>query len=155
MADSTESTNRHIGHVRKAIHHFCHLMDVRAEFHDMSKFTPTEKGPLDELMTIIERDGPAPHGTDEARRRTAMLGEMITHHHANNDHHPEFHLERGISGMTLMSLVEMFCDWRAANVDRDAGEPMNLSYSIDKYKIDPMLADILRNTAADLGWAVK
>ncbi|AZO29312.1 DUF5662 family protein [Mesorhizobium sp. M1B.F.Ca.ET.045.04.1.1] len=155
MVDSTESILNHIALVRASIHQFCDLMDARAEVHDASKFTPTEKGPLDALLTLIEKEGPAPYGSDEARRRTAMLGDMITHHYANNDHHPEAHIGRGMAGMTLMSLVEMFCDWRAANVERDGGEPMNLSYSVKKYGIPPMLADILRNTASELGWAWK
>ncbi|MER9768982.1 DUF5662 family protein [Mesorhizobium sp. M0189] len=153
MADSTQATRFHIEKVASSIGDFCRRMYWRASVHDASKFTPVEKGPLDALKAIIEADGPAPHGTDEARRRTAMLSEMLVHHYANNDHHIEHYGDEGIAGMSLLSLTEMFCDWRAANLDRDAGEPMNLSY--EKYKIEPSLAQILRNTAAELGWAVK
>lgn len=161
MADSTPITLAHINRVRELIGMFCGKMSLRAEVHDASKFDPVELGPLDEMQRLIDEEGPAPYGTDEYRRRTGLLGPMLAHHYQHNSHHPE-HYEfeyggqwlNGVSGMDLIDLVEMFLDWKAAS-ERGAESAMNLSYSIEKYKIDPMLASILRNTAERLGWAVK
>lgn len=87
---------------------------------------------------------------------------MVDHHRRNNSHHPEFwEFENGgdcmdgINGMDLFDLVEMFFDWRAANLDRDAGAPMSLSFSCEKYKITGPLRHILFNTAERLGYQVK
>lgn len=153
MTDSAPVTKAHIWRVRELILEFSGYMDRRAENHDKSKFDTIEKGPLDEMQRLIADEGPAPYGSDEYRRRTAMLGPMLEHHYALNSHHPE-HYKDGMYGMDLMDLVEMFCDWKAAS-ERGEESAMNLSYSIEKYQIDPMLASILRNTAERLGWMVK
>ncbi|RWP29888.1 DUF5662 family protein [Mesorhizobium sp.] len=162
MSTAVEATRKHIAQVRQLLGMFAAEMIRRGDVHDASKFDPIEMGPLEAMQEIIDRDGPALPGSEEYKRRTDMLGPMIAHHRMANSHHPEFYefeyggdCMNGVNGMDLFDLVEMFFDWRAANLDRDAGAPMSLSYSIEKYKIDPMLASILRNTAERLGYAVK
>jgi hypothetical protein len=153
MSDSAPVTLKHIARVRELLNDFAAEINRRGEVHDASKFDPIEKGPLDEMQRLIDAEGPAPFGTNEYRRRTALLGPMLEHHYKNNSHHPE-HYSDGIAGMDLFDLVEMFFDWKAAS-ERGQESAINLSYSIDKWKIDPMLASILRNTAARLGYAIK
>ncbi len=75
---------------------------------------------------------------------------MLAHHYANNSHHPE-HYPDGVAGMDLFDLVEMFFDWKAAS-ERGQEPAMNLTVACERYKIDPMLAAILRNTADRLGY---
>lgn len=153
MSDSAPVTAAHIARVRELLFEFTTAMNKRAADHDLSKFDPIEKGPLDEMQRLIDAEGPAPFGTDEYRHRTALLGPMLAHHYANNSHHPE-HYANGVAGMDLFDLVEMFFDWKAAS-ERGQESSMNLSYSIEKWSIDPMLAAILRNTAERLGFAVR
>lgn len=153
MSDSAPVTLKHIARVCELLNEFATEINRRGEVHDASKFDPVEKGPLDEMQRLIDAEGPAPFGTDEYRRRTALLGPMLAHHYANNSHHPE-HYENGIAGMDLFDLVEMFFDWKAAS-ERGQESALNLSYSIEKWKIDPMLASILRNTATRLGYQIK
>lgn len=153
MADSAPVTSAHIARVRELLGDFAKEIERRASVHDASKFDPIEKGPLDEMQRLIDEEGPAPFGTDEYRRRTALLGPMLKHHYENNSHHPE-HYENGIAGMDLFDLVEMFFDWKAAS-ERGAESSMNLNYCIEKWSIDPMLASILKNTADRLGYAVR
>lgn len=151
---SVKETVEHIKEVQIAMEMIVTDLTARSIDHDKSKFDPIEKGPLDAVALLILSEGRAPYGTDEYKRRTEMLRPMLDHHYAVNDHHPE-HYENGIAGMSLMSLVEMFADWRAANIQRDNGAPMNLSFSIERLKIEPQLAEILRNTARQLGWDFK
>ena len=158
--ESVPHTNRHISLVRDLLYQFAVDVAARGDVHDKSKFDPVEQGPLDELQRLTDAEGPAAYGTPEYERRKTLLAPMIAHHHAVNSHHPEFYRPghpdgTGIAGMDLLDLVEMFLDWRAANVDRDGGAPMNLSYSIQKHGIPPMLESIFRNTAKRHGWAVK
>ena len=38
----------------------------------------------------------------------------LDHHYARNRHHPEHWPTNGIRDMSLVDLIEMFCDWKAA-----------------------------------------
>lgn len=154
MNESVPVTLHHIARVRELLAGVAIEMIRRGNVHDASKFDPIEQNPLDEMQRLIEAEGPAPYGSYEYRRRTALLGPMLAHHHAKNSHHAE-HYPDGVAGMDLFDLVEMFCDWRAANLERDGGAPMNLSYSVEKLGIPPMLESILTNTANRLGWEIR
>lgn len=145
-SDSTEDTKKHIQDVRDRMGWVVEDLDFRAGHHDESKFDPEEKVHLDRMKFLTDTEGQVAYGTSEYKARVAILGPMLEHHYANNDHHPE-HFKEGIAGMNLMSLTEMFCDWAAASSARDPDATMNLTYSIEKYQIPPMLASILRNTA--------
>ena len=154
MADSGPITIAHIARVSELLAGFCDELRRRGDVHDASKFDPVEKGPLDELQETIEREGHIPYGTEEYRRRIEPLGPMLEHHYAANSHHPEHYGAKGIAGMDLFDLVEMFVDWKAAS-ERGEESTINLSYAIERYAIEPQLASILRNTADRLGWASR
>lgn len=153
MSDSRPITEKHIDRVAELLGEFSGMLRHRAEIHDQSKFDPIEKGPLDEMQRIIDTEGQVSYGSDEYKRRTGLLGPMLRHHYANNSHHPE-HYGAGVAGMDLLDLVEMFFDWKAAS-ERGEESAMGLSFTVEKYKIDPMLESILRNTAGRLGYVVK
>ena len=150
MADANRITQEHINRVASLIDEFVAQLEDRADNHDESKFLPIEAGPLQEMQDLIDKEGPAPYGTEEYRRRTALLGPMLEHHYKNNRHHPE-HFPNGMKGMTLVDVVEMLCDWKAAS-ERGGESRINLSYSAQKYGIDPMMLSILQNTCNDFGW---
>lgn len=143
-------THKHIARVRQLLGEFAIEMIKRGDRHDASKFEPVELEPLQRMQDLIDREGHAQFGTDEYKRRTDMLGDMIVHHRANNSHHPE-HYPRGVAGMDLFDLVEMFYDWKAAS-ERAESSRMNLEAACDKYEIDGLLRSILFNTARRLGY---
>jgi hypothetical protein len=143
-------TINHVHRVKALLDGFRDELQLRGDRHDLSKLDPVEAGPLQTMQDLIDTEGQAPFGSDEYRRRTALLGPMLAHHYANNSHHPE-HYPDGVAGMDLFDIVEMFADWKAAS-ERGHDSQMGLSYCIEKYAIPPMLASILRNTADRLGW---
>lgn len=151
-------TRRHIARVSELLGEFAIEMIRRSSAHDKSKFDPIELEPLARMQAVIDTEGPAQFGTDEYKRRTDMLGPMITNHRHNNSHHPEFYefeyggdCLNGINGMNLFDLVEMFFDWKAAS-ERGEDVCMRLGAACDKYKIDGPLREILYNTARKLGY---
>jgi hypothetical protein len=77
---------------------------------------------------------------------------VIEHHYAANDHHPE-HYPNGIAGMSLLSLIEMLADWKAAG-ERTREGSMRQSLEVNRRRFGPddMLYGILENTARELGW---
>ena len=158
MTDTPKSsahfaTIQHIERVRDLLCHAANEFRRRGQCHDASKFDPQEMGPLQRMQDLIDAEGPAPYGSDEYKRRTALLGPMLEHHYALNSHHPE-HYSNGVAGMDLFDLVEMFFDWKAAS-ERNQDAAMNLSYSAQKYEMPPMLLAILENTADRLGYHRK
>lgn len=107
-------TRKHIMRVTELLSMAATTLLNRGAVHDQSKFDPIELEPLQEMQDLIDAEGQAPFGSVEYGRRTALLGDMIKHHHANNSHHPE-HYENGVNDMDLFDLVEMFFDWKAAS----------------------------------------
>jgi hypothetical protein len=89
MPTANEVTQAHINRVAELIGEVNSELTYRAIYHDQSKFDPIEAGPLQEMQDLIDKEGQAPFGTDEYRRRTALLGPMLEHHYAKNRHHPE------------------------------------------------------------------
>lgn len=145
-----EVTAKHIYRVRELLSWFADDLNRRGQHHDKSKFDPVESGPLNEMQAIIDREGQAPYGSDEYKRRTALLGPMLAHHYANNSHHPE-HYPNGVDGMDLLDLVEMFFDWKAAS-ERGEESAMNLSAACARFKVSDQLASIFKNSADRMGF---
>lgn len=143
-------THEHIARVRQLLGEFAIEMIRRGDRHDKSKFDPVELEPLQRMQDLIDKEGPAKFGTSEYKRRTDLLGEMITHHRANNSHHPE-HYANGVAGMDLFDIVEMFFDWKAAS-ERGGDTQMNLEAACNKYGVAEPLKSIMFNTAERLGY---
>lgn len=54
----------------------------------------------------------------------------------------------GICGMTLLDLIEMFCDWKAASErHNDGGIMRSIKVNTDRFQLSPQLVRILENTA--------
>lgn len=143
-------TMRHIARVQQLMNHFAERLVELGRQHDKSKYSPEELGPLTEMQTIIDREGQAPYGSEEYKRRTAILGPMLEHHYANNPHHPEHH-KNGINDMDLFNVVEMFLDWKAAS-ERGEEPAMNLTTACERFQVSPQLQSIFQNTADRLGF---
>lgn len=75
----------------------------------------------------------------------------LDHHYANNRHHPE-HYKNGVNDMTLVDLIEMFCDWYASTKRHADG---NIRKSIEanriRFGMSDQLAKIFDNTISEFG----
>lgn len=147
--DSTKDTNAHIAEVRIGLNKVCANLLNRGLEHDRSKLQEPEKEAFDRATTQLRG---LTYGSPEYAAALEGLGVALEHHYSANSHHPQ-HYENGIEGMSLLDIVEMFCDWAAAVKRHDDGD---LGKSIDinekRFNISPQLAQILRNTQKELGW---
>ena len=76
------------------------------------------------------------------------LAKALEHHYAHNAHHPE-HYPNGINGMTLVDLLEMLVDWKAATLRHADGDIWrSLKINQERFDIGPQLQQILHNTVA-------
>jgi hypothetical protein len=149
MPDSTKDTQEHIDKVRVRIAEFMFALNDRADAHDRSKFVEPEKSGFDVLTAKLAE---LRYGTDEYRAALSEGKSTIEHHYAVNSHHPE-HWPNGIAGMSLLDIVEMFCDWKAASERmKQGGIAASLVHNKERFGISDQLASILENTVRELGW---
>lgn len=149
MPDSTQDTIEHINKVRVRIAEFSSELAGRALHHDASKLVEPEKSGFDVLSAKLAE---LEYGTDAYRAALAEGKPTIEHHYYVNDHHPE-HWPNGINDMSLLSIVEMLCDWKAASERTKQGSiAASLAHNRMRFQIDDQLARILENTVRELGW---
>jgi len=149
MNDSTNDTLDHINKVQVRIAEVQANLDTRAAVHDRSKLEDPEKSGYDQ-MTVNLKD--VVYGSDDYRAALAAAKPVIDHHYAVNTHHPE-HYRNGVSGMSLLDVLEMLCDWKAASERTKQGSiAQSLAHNKVRFDISDQLAAILENTVRELGW---
>jgi hypothetical protein len=147
--DSTADTLDHINKVQARIYEVMDNLTIRAQNHDASKLLEPEKSGYDTL-TIKLKD--VVYGSDDYKAALVEAKPTIEHHYQVNDHHPE-HWSNGINDMSLLSIVEMLCDWKGASERTKQGSiAQSLEHNAKRFGIDPQLARILENTVKLLGW---
>jgi hypothetical protein len=81
------------------------------------------------------------------------MGDGLKHHYAHNRHHPEFFGEDGVDGMTLVDVIEMLADWKAATEHHDDGDlAKSREIQQERFGLCDQLVAILSNTAKHFGW---
>lgn len=150
MADSRLETEAHINAVRELLYQVVAKLHERAQVHDASKLEEPEKSAFDRAAGELSS---LKYGSKEYKAALAKLGPALAHHYIANSHHPE-HYKKGIRGMSLLDLLEMLADWRAATKRMKDGGSMaaSLKHNKRRFKIPQALQDILDNTAIELGW---
>lgn len=147
--DSTQDTIEHIQKVQARVHECANNLIVRAAHHDESKLHEPEKPGFDKITTQLRE---LTYGSDEYKAALLENQPTIDHHYAHNSHHPE-HYENGIAGMSLLDLIEMVCDWKAASERTKQGSIVqSLPINRDRFGISDQLFAILENTVKELGW---
>lgn len=148
MTDSQRDTKEHIDKVRKNLSAAVNNLSKRAVAHDASKLQEPELSGYEGLSQALKG---LTYGTPEHRAAFAPFKEVIQHHYASNSHHPE-HWPNGIYNMSLLDIIEMLSDWKAAN-DRNHGDfQKSIEVSIARFQIEPQLCSVLIQTARELGW---
>jgi hypothetical protein len=179
MNDSIQETQAHIRRVRELLYGVRVRLRKRADVHDASKLEEPEKSGFDEVTGAL---GGLAYGSPEYKVQLEKLKPVLDHHYAHNSHHPEHYgkwvciicfkefprefnshcdmcgnghlvFEPRISGMSLLDLVEMFCDWKAAT-ERHADGSIVKSIQVNKerFRISDQLVSVLENTRKEMGW---
>lgn len=140
---TNDATREHIALVGKNIHTLVRELLTRAENHDATKLKTPEVEAFTEVTPLLAA---STYGSPEYDAFKKQLGEALTHHYANNRHHPE-HFKRGMHDMNLVDLLELFCDWAASCKRHNDG---NLHKSIEinakRFDMPPMLVSIFENS---------
>ncbi len=154
--DSRPETQAHIDRVRYFLQRAVLNLGVRGDVHDASKLVAPE---LEAFDIATPKLAGLEYGSEEYKQSLRDLGPALQHHFKANDHHPE-HYENGVCGMSLMAMIEMLCDWRAASerVKQRTDDPekvktfeSGLAFNQQRFGYSDELAGILLNTARELG----
>lgn len=147
--DSTQDTLDHISRVGELIGNVVHNLSLRRFNHDQTKLEDPEKALFDEYTPKLKD---SEYGSDEYKQFLSELKPALDHHYAAYDHHPE-HFPNGVNDMSLMAIIEMLCDWKAAGERHATGSlRKSLDLNRERFGIDHQLFAILENTARELGW---
>jgi hypothetical protein len=153
MNTQEELEQHHIKETKKHIlrvQHFLSLvikeLEKRGEAHDQSKLQSPE-------VEVFAKETPhikgLQFGTQEYEDCKKRMVVALDHHYANNSHHPEYYCSEEMSGMCLIDLIEMFCDWRAATERHKNGDiKKSIEIQGEKYQIPEMLKRMMHNTVS-------
>jgi hypothetical protein len=148
--DSTVDTTLHINRVRFLLGLCAIRLLERGSRHDASKLEQPEKAIFDSVgnrLAVITYEG------EEYKQSLTDLKVALEHHYVQNTHHPE-HYPNGVDGMSLLDLIEMLMDWKAASERHPGG--MNIACSLDlssqRFSVGEQRKQILLNTAKEIGW---
>lgn len=169
-------------HILKVQQHMAAVMGNlldRANVHDQSKYSPEEIG----LVVGKPAFDKYEYMSKEERAALAAVKDSLAHHYAHNSHHPEYHRRYecggcfaeyaadmngrkcavcwydiseqadGIQGMSLIDLIEMCCDWKAAGEMSPNGDfAKSIEYNRERFNLSPEMVKILENTGREMGW---
>lgn len=150
--DSSTDTLNHIRLVQAYMACGINVLLERMREHDLSKLESPEKDFFDKYTPRLAT---LEFGTKAYSDNIHDMKPALEHHYANNSHHPQYYGEKGISGMNLFDLFEMFFDWKASS-ERGVGGDIMKSIQINRtrkaFNMSDQVAEILTNTAKFLGY---
>jgi hypothetical protein len=137
-------TKQHIANVQAFAQIFIDALRERAVNHDTSKLHDPE---LPLFVEYTKKLATCTYGSDEYKRFLEGLKPALDHHYATNRHHPE-HYPNGINDMTLVDLIEMFCDWKAATMRHNDGNLLkSIEINTKRFGLSPQMRTLFENTA--------
>ena|SRR5687768_18534133 len=150
IEESNAATRKHIVRVQQLITDTMVNLLARAGTHDASKLQEPEASGYAALSARLED---IIYGSEEYKQALMEAKHVIDHHYAHNTHHPE-HWQKGIDDMSLLDILEMLCDWKAAGERTKHGGSIehSITYNSTHFQISPQLTAILFNTARELKW---
>ena len=140
-------TQQHIERVRKYLRFFTDKLTTRGVNHDAAKLDSPE---VELFSEYTEQLSNTAYGSQEYKEYLEKLKPALDHHYAIYRHHPE-HFQNGINDMTLIDIVEMFADWKAASERTQNGNLLaSIEYNTKRFNISEQLKQIFINTARTL-----
>ena len=141
--DSTAATLTHIRKVNANLLDICSYLLHRAKVHDESKLHEPEKSVFDQYTYLLYQ---TPYMSEEYKAYLEEMRPAIEHHESHNEHHPGYY-KQGIDGMSLLDIIEMFCDWKAASErTKDGNFLKSILTNRSRFNVSDQLHQIFINT---------
>ena len=147
--DSRKDTLAHKMEVISNLQQVAHGLDDRGLVHDNSKLVGEEKRVFDTITPKLKK---LSYGSEAYKKSLESMGKALDNHYKENRHHPEHH-DNGIKDMTLLDLIEMLSDWKAACMRHDDGDiKKSLEINKERFNISDDIYKMLINTCKELDW---
>lgn len=145
-----QETIEHINAVRRWLIKAEINIESRRVDHDKSKLQEPERSGF-QAMTADARLKDLTYGSEEYRAVLREHKPTIQHHYDHNDHHPEF-WPNGVRDMSLLSVLEMLCDWKASTSRMKDGDlARSIEINAARFGYGDEFKALLMNTAKELG----
>lgn len=116
----------------------------RSLIHDVSKFKRDESEGFLKVAHLLKK---STYGSPEYFALIEKIKPSIEKHYNRNSHHPEYWGQLGISGMGLLDVCEMFCDWQAAVKKHKNGNIFkSIEHNEKRFNMSRDLGNILFNS---------
>lgn len=143
VAECQVETMKHIEKVRKYLKVFTDKITNRGIEHDKVKLESPE---VEIFAEFTPKLAGTTYGSEEYNSYLKEMKVALDHHYANCRHHPE-HFAKGINEMTLVDLIEMLADWKAASERQNNGNILkSIEMNAQRFGYDDQLKQILLNT---------
>lgn len=149
-AATKNETRKHILQVGKFLSKIVACLIDRGIFHDKSKLEAPEDEIFDKYTPQLAQ---STYGSKEYKQFLKEMKPALKHHYKVNRHHPEHFHNAGIFGMSLIDVMEMLCDWKAATMRHNDGDiRKSIETNQKRFKYSDELKHIFHNTVDDLKW---
>ena len=174
IRQAQQETLKHRAQVKTYLAAVCAMLARRGECHDESKLHSPEAEIFAEYTPKLKG---STYGSEAYKRCLAEMRPALEHHYAENRHHPEhfkryvcngcfkeyrtmpnhcdicgysqFQEETDIAQMTLVDLLEMLCDWKAATLRHADGDILrSIEGNQTRFDYSDDLRQIFENTIA-------
>jgi hypothetical protein len=143
MNNKDKETLEHIAQVKHYLDQIAFKIQSRGLMHDQSKLTDPEVKVFRENTPEFNK---VTYGSKEYEEQLKKMKPALDHHYANNRHHPEY-FSNGINGMTLVDLIEMVADWKAASTRHHDGDIIkSIEINSKRFNVSEQLKNIIYNT---------
>lgn len=147
--DVVRTTLEHIHKVGLYLANVANRISIRGIVHDLSKFDDAE---IETFVRMTPKLRGMTYGSSEYAEALAEMKPALDHHYKNNRHHPEY-WEFGVCQMSLIDLIEMLCDWKAATERHADGDLVrSMKQNRERFGISDGVFLALVNTACELNW---
>jgi len=140
-----EAVKKHKDNVFYFLHIVIDDLNQRAFSHDDTKLSKKESRLFAKYGPLLNKSA---YLSKEYKANLKAMRPALIHHYTYNRHHPEYYLEHGIKSMSLVDLIEMLCDWRAASMKHVGGNIYkSIEINQERFGYSDELKQIFINTA--------
>ena len=144
IAECQVETMKHIETVRRYIKVCTDELTERGIEHDRLKMESPE---VEVFAEYTPKLADSTYGSEEYKEFLKGMSAAVEHHYAHYRHHPE-HFANGMQDMTLVDIVELLCDWKAASLRHNDGDLLrSIEVNQKRFGYDDQLKQLLINTA--------
>lgn len=143
--NSLQDTLDHKKRVEEYLSSVVTELQHRALVHDASKLQGIEKETLDKFVPQLNMLASSEYNDEKYKNIMASMKIGNDSHYANNRHHPE-HFNNGVNEMTLVDIIEMIYDWKAACDRKNIDIMKTINSNFERFGITEQLAQIILNT---------